>query len=203
MSEAPQKLVLASGNAGKIREFSQLLAPLGFDVIPQSELGVNSVPETGLTFVENAIIKARHAAKETGLPALADDSGIAVDALGGNPGIYSARFAGENASDTDNNAKLLKDLENIPQSERTARYHCLLVFMRHSDDPTPIICDETWEGSILTEPRGEGGFGYDPLFWVSEKNCASAELDKSVKNALSHRGKAMRALLEKLSNSTN
>ncbi|MFL0796302.1 MAG: RdgB/HAM1 family non-canonical purine NTP pyrophosphatase [Cellvibrionaceae bacterium] len=203
MSEQLQKLVLASGNAGKIREFSQLLAPLGFEVIPQSELGVSSVPETGLTFVENAIIKARHAAKETGLPALADDSGIAVDALGGNPGIYSARFAGESASDADNNAKLLTELENTPDAERTARFHCLLVFIRHAEDPTPIICDGTWEGSILREARGEDGFGYDPLFWVTEKNCASAELEKAEKNAISHRGKAMKALLEKLSSRTN
>lgn len=193
-----KKIVLASGNAGKIREFSQLLAPLGYEVIPQEELGVSSVPETGLTFVENSIIKARHATKETGLPALADDSGIAVDALGGSPGIYSARFAGEAASDSDNNEKLLSELKSTPEAERTARYHCLLVFMRHDQDPTPIICDETWEGRILNEPQGLGGFGYDPLFWVEDKNCAAAELEKSVKNTISHRGKAMAKLLDKL-----
>lgn len=201
---APQKIVLASGNAGKLREFQQLLSHCGFDVVPQSDFNLNNAEETGLTFVENAIIKARHACLHTGLPAISDDSGIEVDALNGRPGIYSARYAGEGelyagATDEKNNVKLLETLKNIPTEKRTARYHAVLAFMKHAEDPTPILCHGMWEGIILTAPRGENGFGYDPLFFVPTHNCASAELDKAEKNRISHRGKAMRELLEKLS----
>lgn len=193
-----QKIVLASGNAGKLREFQDLLAGCGFDVLPQSDFQVSNADETGLTFVENAILKARHACLHTQLPAIADDSGIEVDALNGRPGIYSARYAGLDARDADNNAKLLEELADIAEPQRTARYHCVLAFMRHADDPTPILCHGTWEGIILREPRGEGGFGYDPLFFVPTHHCAAAELDKVEKNRISHRGKAMAELLQKL-----
>lgn len=195
------KVVLASGNAGKIKEFTDMLAPLGIAIVPQGQLGVGAVPETGLTFVENALIKARHACAQTGLPAIADDSGIEVDYLNGQPGIYSARFAGEHCDDRDNNAKLLQALEGVPRGQRRARYQCVLVYLRHKDDPTPIICQAPWEGYILETPRGEGGFGYDPLFWVPERGCASAELSKDEKNQLSHRGKAMAQLLNALATS--
>jgi XTP/dITP diphosphohydrolase len=194
-----KKIVLASGNAGKLREFQQLLSGCGFEVVPQSDFFSENAEETGLTFVENAIIKARYACVKTGLPAIADDSGIEVDALNGRPGIYSARYAGEGAKDADNNAKLLQELSVTPVEERTARYHAVLAFMRHAEDPTPILCHGTWEGVILNEPRGEGGFGYDPLFFVPSHNCASAELSKDEKNRISHRGKAMQELLQKLS----
>jgi len=194
-----KKIVLASGNAGKLREFQQLLSGCGFEVVPQSDFNVSNVAETGTTFVENAIIKARHACKETGLPAIADDSGIEVDALNGRPGVYSARYSGDGATDESNNQKLLQELAGVPTEQRTARYHAVLAYMRHADDPTPILCHGTWEGIILTEPRGEGGFGYDPLFFVPTHNCASAELDKAEKNRISHRGKAMRELLQKIS----
>jgi len=193
-----QKIVLASGNAGKLREFQQLLSGCGFEVVPQSDFNLSNADETGTTFVENAIIKARHACQQTGLPAIADDSGIEVDALNGRPGVYSARYAGENANDELNNQKLLLELTVVPAEKRTARYHAVLAFMRHADDPTPILCHGTWEGIILTEPRGAGGFGYDPLFFVPTHNCASAELDKAEKNRISHRGKAMRELLQKM-----
>ncbi len=192
-----QRIVLASGNRGKLQEFQSLLADVGFDVVPQSEFDVPDADETGLSFVENAIIKARHACQLTGLPAIADDSGLEVDALLGKPGIYSSRFAGVDGEDKDaaNNQKLLNSLEGLSQSERSARFQCVLVFMRHADDPTPLICQGSWEGLILHQAAGEGGFGYDPLFFVPEKNCASAELDKAEKNSISHRGKAMQQLL--------
>ena len=193
------KIVLASGNAGKLREFQQLLSGCGFDVLQQSDFFSENAEETGLTFVENAIIKARYACAKTGLPAIADDSGIEVDALNSRPGIYSARYAGEGAKDADNNKKLLQELSDVPEPQRTARYHAVLAFMRHAEDPTPILCHGVWEGFILTEARGEGGFGYDPLFFVPSHNCASAELDKAEKNRISHRGKAMQELLQKLS----
>lgn len=193
-----RKIILASGNAGKLREFQQLLTNGGYDVLPQSDFNVSNAEETGLTFVENAIIKARHACTHTGLPAIADDSGIEVDALNGRPGIYSARYAGPGAKDADNNAKLLQELAQLPTEKRSARYHCVLAFMRHAEDPTPILCHGTWEGVILTETRGQGGFGYDPLFFVPTHNCAAAELDKAEKNRISHRGKAMVELLEKI-----
>ena len=193
-----QKIVLASGNAGKLREFQQLLAGCGFDVVPQSAYQVDNADETGLTFVENAIIKARHACHHTGLPAIADDSGLEVDALNGRPGIYSARYAGNGASDGDNNAKLLQELHAVPEAQRTARYHCVLAFMRHAEDPTPLLCHGSWAGRILTAARGQGGFGYDPLFFVPTHGCAAAELDKDEKNRISHRGMAMADLLATL-----
>ena len=191
-----KKIVLASGNAGKVREFNQLLAGLGYEVLPQSELGVSEVEETGLSFVENAILKARHAAQLTGLPAIADDSGLEVDALHGAPGIYSARYAGPGASDTENVAKLLQEMAG--RTDRRARFQCLLVFMRHGDDPVPLICQGSWEGNITEAPAGENGFGYDPVFWVVEHACTSAQLSPEQKNALSHRGKALRALTQSL-----
>jgi len=194
-----QKIVLASGNKGKLREFQELLANRGFEVLPQSDFAVTEAEETGTTFVENAIIKARHACRATGLPAIADDSGIEVDALNGRPGVYSARYSGANATDASNNEKLLQELAGVPEAQRSARYHAVLAYMRHADDPTPILCHGVWEGVILTEPRGEGGFGYDPLFFVPSHQCASAELDKAEKNRISHRGKAMQELLQKIS----
>lgn len=194
-----KKIVLASGNKGKLREFQDLLSGCGFEVVPQSDFFSENAEETGLTFVENAIIKARYACAKTGLPALADDSGIEVDALNGRPGIYSARYAGEGATDEKNNQKLLQELKNLPAAQRTARYHAVLAFMRHAEDPTPILCHGVWEGIILSEPQGEGGFGYDPLFLVPTHNCASAQLTKDEKNRISHRGKAMQELLQKLS----
>ncbi|WP_062264502.1 XTP/dITP diphosphatase [Endozoicomonas arenosclerae] len=193
-----QKVVLASGNQGKLRELQQMLSGLDFEVLPQSEFNVDSVEETGLTFVENALIKARHAAETSGLAAIADDSGIEVDALNGQPGIYSARFAGKDATDQENNQKLLKRLEGLPREQRTARFHSVLVFMRHAEDPTPLICHGSWEGYILETPAGEQGFGYDPLFFVPDQNCAAAELSREQKNRVSHRAKAMAQLLEQL-----
>ncbi|WP_305464619.1 XTP/dITP diphosphatase [Photobacterium leiognathi] len=192
------KLVLATGNQGKVKEMADLLADFGFDVVAQSDYNVSSVAETGTTFIENAIIKARHAAKETGLPAIADDSGLEVDFLKGAPGIYSARFAGEDASDADNIDKLLAEMKDVPEDQRTARFHCVLVMMRHENDPTPLVCHGSWEGSILTERHGENGFGYDPVFWVPEDKCASAELAPARKKQLSHRGKALQQLFSAL-----
>jgi len=193
-----QDIVLASSNPGKVREINQLLAELDLQVRPQSEFNVIDAEETGLTFVENAILKARNAAQHTGLPAIADDSGIEVDALRGAPGIYSARFAGAGASDRDNLDKLLAELEDVPEAQRSARFQCLMVYLRHASDPTPLICQGTWEGRILFEPRGENGFGYDPVFHVPTHNCSSAELEPDVKNTLSHRGQALRLLLAAL-----
>jgi len=175
-----------------------LLADRNLQVVPQSEFNIPDADETGLSFVENAILKARHAARLSGLPAIADDSGLEVDALNGAPGIYSARYAGNGATDAENNQKMLAELADVPDEARTARFQCLMVFMRHADDPTPLICQGTWEGRILRQPRGENGFGYDPLFLVPEKNCSSAELPAEVKNAMSHRGKALQALLQKI-----
>jgi len=197
----PRRMVLASGNQGKVREFRELLADHAVDIRPQSDFGVPDAEEIGLTFVENAILKARNAAAHTGLPAIADDSGLEVDFLNGAPGIYSARYAGD-AGSAANNAKLLHALEGVEQAERTARFQCLLVYLRHADDPTPIICQGTWEGTILTAPRGDAGFGYDPLFYVAEEGCSSAELSPERKNALSHRGQALRCLLAALTSGT-
>ena len=194
-----KKIVLATGNAGKAREFAQLLAEFDAEIIPQTQLNVSSVPETGLTFVENALIKARHAAEITGLPAIADDSGIEVDALNGAPGIYSARFAGENATDLENNQLLLQQLQAVSEAERTARYHCVIVYLRHALDPTPLICHGIWEGRVLTAPQGEQGFGYDPLFLIPEQQCTAAQMPPDLKNKLSHRGQAMRELQAALS----
>lgn len=186
--------VLASSNPGKLRELQDLLSDEGYHIRPQSELGVSDAEETGLSFVENAIIKARHACAVTGLPALADDSGIEVDYLGGKPGIYSARYAGEGATNERNNATLLQALEGVADAERGARYQCVLVYMRHELDPTPLICQGSWEGRILSAPRGEGGFGYDPLFFVPSHQCSAAELSKEEKSRISHRAKALQAL---------
>ncbi|HEC86020.1 MAG TPA: RdgB/HAM1 family non-canonical purine NTP pyrophosphatase [Thioploca sp.] len=187
-------IVLASGNPGKLREFAQILAQFHLEVVPQSQFKVPEVPETGLSFVENALIKARNAAQYTGLPAMSDDSGIEVDALKGAPGIYSARFAGAEASDEDNNRLLLEKLKGVPDEQRTARYHCVIVYMLHANDPIPFIFQGTWQGRILHEARGENGFGYDPFFYVPTHECSSAELPPEVKNQLSHRGQALRAL---------
>ena len=197
-STTQQQLVLASGNPGKLKEFQQLLGGVGFDILPQNQFDYPEAIEDGLSFVENAIIKARHACQHTGLPALADDSGLEVDALNGQPGIYSARFAGPDATDADNNQKLLNSLVGLLSTERSARFHCVLVYMRHAQDPTPIICHGSWEGQILQQLSGGNGFGYDPLFFVPEQDCAAAELDKQTKNKISHRGRAMRQLLVQL-----
>jgi XTP/dITP diphosphohydrolase len=193
-----RRVVLASNNPGKVREFNQLLAGLHFEVMPQSEHRVPEIEETGLTFVENAILKARNAARHSGLPAIADDSGLEVDALNGAPGIYSARYAGKGADDEQNLRKLLADLKDVPEEKRAARFQCLLVYLRHALDPTPLICQGSWEGRILFEPRGTHGFGYDPVFFVPTHGCASAELPPEVKNSLSHRGQALRQLVSAL-----
>ena len=190
------KLVLASGNAGKLKELSSLLAPLGIEVLPQSAFNVSEAEEPHPSFVENAIAKARHAARATGLPALADDSGLCVDVLGGAPGVLSARFAGEPKSDARNNALLLERLAGEPN--RHARFYCALALVRHADDPQPIIACGEWHGKILEAARGQGGFGYDPLFLVPDLDQTAAEIDHSLKNVLSHRGKAMRQLLDRL-----
>ncbi len=187
--------MLASGNAGKLREINQLIGSLDMEAVPQSDFSVPDADETGLTFVENAILKARHTAQLTGLPAIADDSGLEVDALNGAPGIYSSRFAGAGASDADNLQKLLAELKEVPEDQRTARFQCLMVFMSHAEDPTPLICQGSWEGRILFAPQGENGFGYDPLFWVPDEQCTSAELPSELKNRLSHRGQALQKLL--------
>ncbi|MEH6811810.1 MAG: RdgB/HAM1 family non-canonical purine NTP pyrophosphatase [Motiliproteus sp.] len=193
-----QKIVLASSNSGKLKEFNQVLQGLDYEVVPQSRFDVPDADETGLSFVENAILKARHASRISGLPALADDSGLEVDLLDGAPGIFSARFSGEGATDEKNNNKLISMLSSFPESQRTARFQCLLVFMRHAEDPTPLICQGTWEGRILLEPRGENGFGYDPLFYIPALDCCSAELESEQKNRLSHRGQAVVQLVERL-----
>ena len=193
-----EKLVLASGNQGKLREFSQLFSDKNIQVIPQNEFDTIEAEETGLSFVENAILKARNACKFSGLPALADDSGLEVDALQGAPGIYSARYAADesgNTSDEKNYLKLLEALKDVPAEERSARFQCVLVYMRHENDPTPQVFQGSWEGQILTEPSGADGFGYDPVFFVPSEACSSAELSKERKNAISHRGQAIQELL--------
>ncbi|MFO7604243.1 MAG: RdgB/HAM1 family non-canonical purine NTP pyrophosphatase [Gammaproteobacteria bacterium] len=195
------KIVLASNNAGKVREINQLLADSGMVVVPQSEFNIPDADETGLTFVENAIIKARQAAELSGLPTIADDSGLEVDALQGAPGIYSARFAGPGASDADNLHKLLRELKDVPQAGRTARFQCLMIYLQHARDPTPLICQGTWEGVITLEPRGDNGFGYDPVFFVPTHHCTSAQLAPEVKNQLSHRGQALQKLVQALGHS--
>ncbi len=209
------KIVLASANAGKLRELSGLLAPLGWELAPQQALGIASVAETGTTFLENALLKARHAARASGLPALADDSGIEVDALGGRPGVYSARYAGEGATDRQNLEKLLAELRGVPPEERTARYRCIIAHVTSADDPTPILGEGTWEGWIATVPRGAGGFGYDPIFLPREEQGprepgaapaiarnplrrTAAELSREEKDAVSHRARALAAFLERL-----
>jgi XTP/dITP diphosphohydrolase len=191
-----QRLILASNNAGKLKEFAQLLGPIGFDLHPQGEFNVPEAEEPFGTFVENALQKARHAARLTGLPALADDSGVCVNALGGAPGVYSARYAGEPKSDARNSAKLIADL--AAHADKSAYYYCVLVYVRHADDPQPVIADGVWRGQIVDTPRGEGGFGYDPYFLLPDLGKTAAELAASEKNAVSHRGQALRQLVEKL-----
>lgn len=191
-------LVLASANPGKLREFDELLSPLGYELSSQADYGVHDVEETGLTFVENALIKARAAATASGYAALADDSGLVVDALEGAPGIYSARYAGQPSNDQANNEKLLEALKDVPEGLRQARYWCALVYLRHANDPAPLIIQRGWEGDILSLPRGDGGFGYDPLFWLRMQGMSAAELSSEEKNRLSHRGRAVSALLEAL-----
>jgi len=191
-----QKIVMASNNAGKLKEFASLLGDIGLDVRPQGEFDVPEAEEPFGTFVENALAKARHAARLTGLPALADDSGVCVNALGGAPGVYSARYAGEPKSDANNNAKLIADL--AAHADKSAYYYCVLVYVRHADDPQPVIADGVWKGEIIDQPRGEGSFGYDPYFLLSELGLTAAELPAADKNRLSHRGKALRPLVEKL-----
>lgn len=198
MTNATNRLVIASNNKGKIAELTDLLGPLGLTPVAQGELGVGEAEEPAITFVENAILKARHAARFTGLPALADDSGLAVDALGGAPGVRSARYAGDTASDADNVQALLDALKDVPEAQRTAQFHCVLVYLRHADDPTPVICHGRWPGSILPEPRGEGGFGYDPVFLVPETGTSAAELPRTEKGRISHRGRALALLLDQL-----
>jgi XTP/dITP diphosphohydrolase len=198
MSKLSKQVVLASGNKGKLKELQSRLGELDFEVLPQSHFTIPDAIETGLSFIENAILKARHAAQLSGLAAIADDSGLEVDTLQGQPGIYSARFSGDNANDKTNNAKLLELLAGVPDSQRSARFQCVLVFMRHQYDPTPIVCQGSWEGKILTQAQGENGFGYDPLFFITERNCSSAQLPAEEKNRISHRGKAMSLLIERL-----
>ena len=192
------RVVLASGNAGKLREFSELLGPSGFDLVRQSEFGITPPPETGATFLENALIKARNAAQLSGLPAIADDSGIEVDALGGAPGVFSARFAGEDASDEANLAKLLAALEGLPPEKRTARYRCVIVFVDSALDARPLVGEGAWEGRIIAARRGTGGFGYDPSFVPVGETRTVAEMPAAEKNLQSHRGQAMRAFLAQL-----
>lgn len=198
-----KKVVLATGNAGKVRELAHLLAQYGLDVVAQTELGVESAEETGLTFIENAILKARHASQHTGLPAIADDSGLAVDVLGGAPGIYSARYSGENASDRQNLEALLIALKDVPIGQRSAQFHCVLVYLRHAEDPTPIVCHGSWAGEIALSQVGEDGFGYDPIFYVPSLGKTAAELSREEKSAVSHRGLALKLLLAAISESVD
>lgn len=188
-------IVLATHNPGKVAEFNALLLPCAFQCIPLTQFSLTPVEETGLTFIENAIIKARHAARLSGLPALADDSGLSVDVLQGSPGVHSARFAGTAATDQENINKLMSSLKHVEFAHRSARFHCVLVFMRHADDPVPLIAQGCWEGLILDHPRGFNGFGYDPLFWVPDFGCSAAELSPEQKNSVSHRSLAFQALL--------
>jgi XTP/dITP diphosphohydrolase len=198
LDQLKMRVVLATNNSGKIRELQALLVPLQIEVLPRSQFTSDEVAETGTTFAENALIKARHAAQASGLPAIADDSGIEVDALGGAPGIYSARYAGEGASDADNLIKLLSALETVPDHLRTARYRCALVYVRAADDQHPLCCEAVWEGSITREPQGDGGFGYDPIFWLADYQQTSAQIPAELKNQLSHRAKALQQLLSLL-----
>lgn len=191
-----RKIILASDNVGKVKELGEMLMPLGFTVHPQSEYDVPEAEEPYLTFVENALAKARHASRLTGLPALADDSGVCVNSLNGRPGVISAHYAGEPKSDLRNNEKLITDL--APYTDKSANYYCVLVYLRHADDPQPIIADGVWRGEIIAESRGKNGFGYDPYFWISELKKTAAELSPEEKNRFSHRGQALRALVEKM-----
>ncbi|QYN46017.1 XTP/dITP diphosphatase [Gilliamella sp. ESL0405] len=193
-----QQIVLATNNQGKVNELQTLLADAGFNIVAQKQFNVPDAEETGLTFVENAILKARHTAKLTGLPAIADDSGLVVQALNGAPGIYSARYAGEHGNDQSNNEKLLNALKNVPPENRQAYFYCALVYLQHENDPTPIICLGKWDGVILNELKGEGGFGYDPLFYIPQLNCTAAELTKDQKSQISHRGLALKQLIAQI-----
>lgn len=193
-----KKIVIASGNKGKIRELQALLSELHIQGIAQSEYNVPDIEETGLTFIENAILKARHAAAITGLPAIADDSGLCIDALDNRPGIYSARYAGPNAKDTDLIAKVLDEMRDVPDNQRSGAFHCVLAYLKHQHDPTPIIAHGIWRGTILHDAQGEQGFGYDPIFFIADYNCTAAELEPNVKNKISHRGQALQALLRKM-----
>lgn len=197
-TEIPNRVVLASANPGKLAEFNQLLANWQCQVLAQADFATPAVAETGDSFVENALLKAHTAAHHCGLPAIADDSGLEVDALDGAPGIYSARYAGEAASDADNNRRLLRDLEGVAPPQRSARYHCALVYLRHWQDPNPLICQASWEGRILETAAGDGGFGYDPLFYIPDLDCSAAQLTPAIKNSISHRGKALQLLLAAL-----
>lgn len=194
----PGRIVVASGNPGKLAEFERLLGPAGIVVVPQAELGVDDIEETGATFVENALLKARHAAQVTGLPALADDSGLCVDALGGAPGLYSARYAGSHGDAAANIARLLRELDGVPDEARTAHFHCTLALLRHPDDPRPLLAQGEWHGRILHAPRGTGGFGYDPVFLDPATGLAAAELDPRAKARTSHRGRALARLSRRL-----
>lgn len=198
MMTQDKRLVIASNNRGKIAELRELLAPLNLTPVAQGELGVSEAEEPAVTFIENAILKARHAAKATGLPALADDSGLAVDALGGRPGVRSARFAGESATDQDNVEALLAALEGVAPQDRGAQFHCVLVYLRHAEDPTPLVCHGCWPGQVLERPRGDGGFGYDPIFLAPETNTSAAEMTREEKARIGHRGRALALLLEQL-----
>lgn len=193
-----EQLVMATGNAGKVREMAAILAEHGMDVAAQTDFDVPEADETGSTFVENAIIKARNAAGHTGRPALADDSGLVVDALSGAPGIYSARFAGPGATDAANIDRLLRELSGVDGDRRWAHFHCTMVFLRHAEDPEPLISQAVWRGRILEAPRGERGFGYDPVFFVPEHDCTAAELPAETKNRISHRGRALHELVQRL-----
>jgi XTP/dITP diphosphohydrolase len=195
------KIVLASGNKGKIKEIQAILEPFEIEVIPQSQFNVPEAEETGLCFVENAIIKARNACEHTGLPAISDDSGLVVDYLEGEPGIYSSRYAGKDASDKNNNQKLLEKLQDVPFSKRHGHFHCVMVFMQHAKDPSPLIASGRWDGEIALEAKGEKGFGYDPLFYLQQHHCTAAELDAHLKNTISHRGQALNQLIELISRS--
>lgn len=198
MTDDTLQIVLASSNEGKILEIESLLEDVPIEWLPQSEFDIPDADETGRTFIENAIIKARHATKLSGLPALADDSGIVIDALDGAPGVYSSRYAGENATDAERIQKVLDELGDLAPDERTASFHCVLALMEHENDPAPLICHGIWEGRILTAPQGANGFGYDPIFYVPTHNCSAAELDGFEKNSISHRGQAMMQLLNVL-----
>ncbi len=193
-----ERFVLASGNRGKVAEINALVQPAGMEVVPQSAFGISPAAETAATFVENALLKARHAAAGSGLPAIADDSGLVVDALDGAPGVFSARYAGPDANDADNNRKLLAELADVPPGRRTARFVCLLVLVRHPRDPLPVLCQGTWEGTVLETPRGEAGFGYDPLFLPAGSGHSAAEMTPAKKNQSSHRARAFACLMERL-----
>ncbi len=194
-----QKIILASKNVGKVAEIKALLSNLPIELISQTEFNIPDIEETGTTFVDNALIKARHAAKQTGMPAMADDSGLSIDVLDGAPGIYSARYAGENATDLDRINKVLNALKDVPDKKRGAQFHCAIALVKNEDDPSPLICHGIWEGSILCQPRGEKGFGYDPIFYVPTHDCSAAELDRDVKNTISHRAIALKQFREKIS----